>query len=88
MCADCPFAKKGPGAHLRRTLRPARWREITSGLLRGEYFMCHKTTDETGDGSKKLCAGAIEWQAARGVSSNYQRVCERLDYFAARRKVP
>ena len=86
MCADCPFAKTGPGVHLRKTLRPGRWREITSGLLRGEHFNCHKTTDETGDGSNLVCAGSIEWQDKRGLSSQYARIAERLDYFRAKKE--
>jgi hypothetical protein len=73
-CVDCPFNKDGPGAHLRRTLR--RWGEIQRGLLRGEHFLCHKTTDETGDGSHLLCAGAIAFQDEHGVSSQYVRICE------------
>lgn len=87
-CRDCPFNRTGPGAHLRRTLR--RWPEILR-QLRGTattaptHFLCHKTTGETGDGSNRVCAGALAYQAARGVSSNYQRVCERLAAFAAQR---
>ena len=87
MCADCPFAASGPGLHLRKSLRPGRWREILAGLRRQEHFVCHKTTDETGDGSNLICAGSIEWQDKRGVSSQYLRVCERLDYFAEKRRV-
>ena len=79
MCANCPFAEAGPGRELRRSLRPGRWRGILADLLRGGHFMCHKTTRETGDGSNRLCAGALEFQAEAGISSNLQRVCERLD---------
>lgn len=78
-CFSCPFNASGPGLRLRKSLRPARWREITSGLRRGEHFTCHKTDAETGDGSELLCAGAIAFQERHGVSSNLQRICERLD---------
>ncbi len=78
-CVDCPFNARGPGAHLRRTLHRARWAEILRDLLNNEHFTCHKTTHETGDGSERMCAGAIEWQERRGVSSNLQRIMERVD---------
>ena len=84
MCADCPFSKSGPGLHLRKTLAKGRWRQILESLRRQNHFMCHKTTEETGDGSNLVCAGSIEWQAAHGTSANYVRVCERLDAIAAR----
>lgn len=84
-CADCPFSSKGAGLHLRKSLRPERWASILRELRDGSTFMCHKTTPETGDGSNKLCAGALEYQEEQGVSSQYQRVCERLDYYAQQR---
>lgn len=85
MCADCPFASSGPGLHLRRTLERGRWREIQTALLNNQHFTCHKTTDETGDGSKLMCAGAIAWQEKRGVSSNLQRIMERLEWFHSKK---
>lgn len=66
--------------HLRKSLHPERWREILGGLKRGDHFICHKTGDETGDGSNLICAGAMEWQHKRGLTSQYERVCERLEY--------
>lgn len=78
MCADCPFSKDGAGAHLRRSLRPGRMAEIKRGLLRGEHFNCHKTTHETGNGTNLMCSGAIEFQEKHGVSSQLQRIAERL----------
>lgn len=78
-CANCPFNSKGPGLALRKSLNTARWREIRHGLLRGEGFHCHKTTDETGDGSNLLCAGAIAFQNSHGTSCNLQRVMERFE---------
>lgn len=86
-CADCPFNAKGPGLHLRRSLGGARWDEILDGLLNDRHFTCHKTSDETGDGSNLICAGAIAWQEKRGLNSNLQRVMERVEYiFRSRRK--
>lgn len=85
-CADCPFNSSGPGLHLRKSLHPGRWREILKALRSDKHFMCHKTTRQTGDGSNRLCAGSIAWQAARDLSSNYQRICERLEWFSARRR--
>lgn len=49
------------------------------------YFLCHKTTLETGDGSQLVCAGARAWQEERGYSSNYVRCAEALDYFSQRK---
>lgn len=86
MCADCPFAKNGPGLHLRKSLRPGRWRQILSHLDRDGQFPCHKTTHETGDGSERMCAGAIEYQEAHNGPGQLQRIMERLDYFRGRRK--
>ena len=84
-CVDCPFNKTGPGAHLRKSLARGRMAEIRRRLRQDEHFVCHKTTDETGDGSKLVCAGALAYQERIGVSSNYQRVMERLEYFKATR---
>lgn len=93
-CADCPFSSDGPGLKLRKSLTPGRWKEITSGLRAGAWFACHKTTgggDDYGDNASmllgaKMCAGAIEYQNSRGVSSNLQRVCENLDWAAEQRE--
>jgi hypothetical protein len=81
MCADCPFASRGPGLRLRKSLARGRWKEICDSLMRQEHFHCHKTTDETGDGSKLICAGSIEWQDRHGTSANLVRIMERIDYF-------
>jgi hypothetical protein len=78
-CVDCPFNDSGPGLHLRNSLRRARWRGILYDLRHDKGFHCHKTTEETGNGTNLLCAGAIEWQNKRGLSSNLQRVMERID---------
>lgn len=78
-CVDCPFNKSGPGLKLRRSLRPGRMEEIERALRGDGHFICHKTTAQTGDGSRRICAGSIAWREKRGFSSNYQRICERLD---------
>lgn len=85
-CKDCPFSDSPEGTHLRKTLR--RWGSILKEMRQARHFMCHKTTRETGDGSNLICAGSIEWQDKRGISSNYLRVCERLAGIAPRRKTP
>lgn len=79
-CLNCPFNSKGPGLHLRKSLGIMRWREILQALRSDRHFTCHKTTQETGDGSMRICAGALSWQEKRGLSSNLQRVMERLDW--------
>lgn len=92
MCENCPFQSKGPGLKLRRSLRPGRWREILLGLRMDQHFYCHKTTEEDDEGEfvhtpkARLCAGAIAWQEARGLSSQYQRVCERLEALRSKPK--
>ncbi len=78
-CANCPFNKGGEGLALRRSLRAGRWSEILRALRSNTHFLCHKTTNDTGCGSNLICAGAINWQAKRGLSSNLQRIMERLD---------
>jgi hypothetical protein len=86
MCDNCPFANDGKGRFLRSTLRPGRWREILASLRRGEHFHCHQTTEETGNGSKLVCAGSIEWQNSRGIVSEIQKIGERLAWWAERNK--
>ena len=84
-CETCPFATSGKGYALRKSLRPSSWRSILAGLRAGAMFECHKTTDETGDGSRLVCTGSLEYQDKLGISSQYTRVCRRLDAIAARR---
>jgi hypothetical protein len=85
-CVDCPFNASGPGRHLRDTLRGERWRGILRALRSDGHFICHKTGDDTGDGSQLVCAGSIAWQEAHGLSSQYVRICERLDWFRTERE--
>lgn len=80
----CPFDRSGPGSNLRRTLRVRHWRQIIGALLRGGHFHCHKTTVETGDGSKLVCAGSIEWAAKRGIKADVVQVMERFEEMARR----
>lgn len=82
-CADCPFATSGSGRFLRATLGASRWRGILRALRSDKHFLCHKTTRETGNGSNLVCAGSIEWQEKRGLSSQYQRICERVEWMFA-----
>ncbi len=84
-CADCPFSDSAKGTHLRKSLNPGRMASIKRDLRRDKHFLCHKTTNETGDGSNLVCAGALAWQDERGLSSNYVRVCERLESIFNRR---
>jgi len=85
MCRDCPFQSKGPGLRLRRSLGPGRWRSILFDLRHNQHFTCHETSEETGNGTNLVCAGAIAWQDAHGVSANYVRVCERLEAMTQRK---
>ena len=78
-CDNCPFNTSGSGRQLRRSLDAGRWEEIIDGIRNDEAFFCHKTTFETGDGTNLICAGALHWQHRHGVSSNLERVMERLD---------
>ena len=84
MCANCPFAAEGPGLRLRNSLAKRRWAGILRALRSDLHFICHHTSDATGDGTNLVCAGALEWQQKRGLASNYQRVCERLDTLSRR----
>lgn len=91
-CNQCPFHRSGLGLRIRRALRPGRWREILNGLRVGGVFSCHKTVDWDDDDEQMstglYCAGALEWQAARGCTSNYARVAERLSSASAARERP
>jgi hypothetical protein len=86
MCADCPFATTGPGRRLALSLRPGRMAEIKRGLRRGEHFTCHRTTEQTGNGTNLVCAGALAYQVTRRVTSNLQRIMERLAAIHARER--
>ena len=77
-CADCPFAKSGPGLHLRKSLHPRRWPSILADLRAGKHFTCHKTTEETGNNTNLVCAGAIEWQDKHGRVSTMVQIMRRL----------
>ena len=70
-CDNCPFATRGKGLHLRKSLRPGRWREIIRSIYLGQPFYCHKTVDwdaqgEDSDdyrptGNEQVCHGSIEY---------------------------
>jgi hypothetical protein len=58
------------------------------------WFACHNTIESDDEdefetvpnGKLKYCAGAIEFEDRQGLSSNYRRMCKRLDAVAAERK--
>jgi hypothetical protein len=50
-----------------------------------EHFVCHKTSDETGNGSNLLCAGAIAWQEKHGCVSTFQQIMERLTFIRTKK---
>ena len=85
MCANCPFAPTGPGADLRRSLRPGRMAEIQQAVWIGATFYCHKTTtddgwDDDGDsylpaGKERVCGGAVRFQ--RIARENRERYAAR-----------
>lgn len=79
-CEDCPFSNSGPGLHLRKSLGRGCWAEILNGLCHDMHFHCHKTTDETGNGTNLVCAGSLEWSDKHGVSQNLCRIMERIEY--------
>lgn len=89
MCDDCPFMAKGKGLRLRKTLAKGRWQEITTGLLRGEHFFCHKTThgpdsQEEDDAytpgrADMICAGSVAFQAKHGIVADAIQVLSRLE---------
>lgn len=77
-CDNCPFSNSPAGTALRVSLR--RMPEIQQGLLAGEHFLCHKTLKETGgDGSKLVCAGALEFQHTNGLTSPYEDLCKSFE---------
>ena len=78
MCRNCPFHKTGPGKHLADSLAPGRMESIKAGLLDGETFNCHKTTRETGDGTEKICRGALQFQIDHGSVPQAVQIGERL----------
>ena len=85
-CTDCPFSDSEAGKHLAKSLKRGRMAEIKRSLRNDQCFMCHKTMPETGNGTNLICAGALAWQEERALSSNFQRVCEALDYFRQKRE--
>ena len=70
-CDNCPFATKGPGLHLRKSLGPGLWREIALNVMMGQPFFCHKTTDDDSQdedsdyyrptGKEQVCFGSLEY---------------------------
>lgn len=90
-CGGCPFATSGKGLKIRHSLRPSRWRQILNTLRNDGIFPCHETVlyDDDGEaiaGSGKICAGSLEWQEKHGHSSNFVRICERIDFIRQEKK--
>lgn len=77
-CSDCPFNESGPGRFLRDSLNDGRMESIEADLLKGKGFTCHQTTRQTGDGTNKLCAGAIAFQRRNNCVPQELQVGERL----------
>lgn len=71
-CENCPFID-GP---MRQSLR--RIEEIERDMLAGKHFLCHKTTQQTGNKTNLVCAGALDFQQAHGVTSGYEILCTAL----------
>lgn len=78
-CSNCPFHETGEGRHLRDTLSPGRFGAIHDGVLRGEAFLCHKTTTNVGNGTNLYCAGALELQQAHGIETKYMTMCRAFE---------
>lgn len=85
-CEDCPFNESGPGRHLRDSLAPGRFESIRADLLERKLFLCHKTTPETGDGTNKVCAGALAFQRKENCVPDGLQVMERLTAMREGRK--
>lgn len=82
-CADCLFAKAGPGLKLRLSLRPGRMDEILASLQQEGFFLCHKTTGDEDDeepAANLVCAGSLDYQNDHKLTlSPYVQVCQRLE---------
>lgn len=77
-CSDCPFNEQGPGRHLRDSLAPGRMEEIIDDLRARKTFNCHQTTRQTGNGTEKICAGALAFQRKEGCVPDTVQICERI----------
>ena len=80
-CDNCPFSNNSEGIQLRESLGSTRISGIEADLRKGKHFICHKTTDVSGKRRKDnmVCAGAIVWQAARGIKADLVQIMERLE---------
>ena len=79
-CDNCPFSDSMQGTQLRESLGTKRFEAICQDLQKGRHFICHKSIDyETRNpGTEKICAGAIQWQEARGIKADLVQIMERL----------
>ena len=74
-CDNCPFATKGSGLRLRKSLMPGRWKGILMGVMMGQTFFCHETLDhdaqdEDSDtyvptGHEQVCYGSLQYRKER-----------------------
>jgi hypothetical protein len=85
-CDNCPFNESGAGRILRDSLAPGRFASIKADLLKRLSFNCHETTHETGDGTEKICAGALAFQRQHGCVPDTVQVAERLTAINESRK--
>lgn len=77
-CSNCPFNETGPGRQLRDGLVPGRFESIKADLDQRMTFNCHKTTHETGDGTEKICAGALAYQRQNNCVPDAVQIGERI----------
>lgn len=70
-CASCPF---GRGPESVRHLRGDRLQDI----VQAGGFTCHKTTEETGDGSERECAGFMIYKMANDGPTQMMRIATRI----------
>lgn len=76
MCANCQFGSSKAQQHMRKSLRPGRFKEICQAVWRGSYFPCHKTTVHDDDGEviprrqEMQCRGAIEFVECAAANRN------------------
>src|SRR6185437_3565262 len=92
MCADCPFGHSPKQAHMRKSLRPGRFKEICQSVFQGFVFSCHKTTEFDDDGEhvpkpdERECAGAIEFR--RIARENREQALRRSVAISKGRNAP
>jgi hypothetical protein len=81
-CELCPFTNQ----ETRNSLAPGRFESICRDMQRGRHFLCHASInyDRRNKGAEKVCAGAIQWQAERGIEADLVQVMRRLEIIQQR----